>query len=67
VGDLSFEQLVGVAKKKKAGLYAASLKAAAREVLGTCVSMGVTVDGKSPKEVQELIKGGAYDAQLKED
>jgi large subunit ribosomal protein L11 len=67
VGNLSFEQLVGVAKKKKAGLYAASLKAAAREVLGTCVSMGVTVDGKSPKEVQELIKGGAYDAQLKED
>jgi large subunit ribosomal protein L11 len=67
VGDLSFEQLVSVARKKKAGLYAASIKAAAREVLGTCVSMGVTVDGKSPKEVQELIKSGAYDAQLKED
>ncbi len=67
VGDLSFDQLVDVAKKKRAGLYAADLKAATREVLGTCHSMGVTVDGKPAKEVQDLIKSGAYDAQLKED
>jgi len=66
VGDLSFEELISVAKKKKAGLYAATLKSAAREVLGTCQSMGVNVDGKPAKEVQDLIKSGAYDAQLKE-
>jgi hypothetical protein len=29
--------------------------------------MGVNVDGKPAKEVQDLIKSGAYDAQLKED
>ena len=66
VGDLSFEQLVDVAKKKKLGLYAATLKAATREVLGTCQSMGVTVDGKPANEVEDLIKSGAYDTQLKE-
>ncbi len=66
VGDLPFAKLVEVAKKKKAGLYAATLKAATREVLGTCHSMGVTIDGKPAKEVQGLIKSGAYDAQLKE-
>jgi large subunit ribosomal protein L11 len=66
VGDLPFDQLVSVAKKKRAGLYAATLKSATREVLGTCHSMGVTVDGKSAKEVQDLIKSGAYDAQFKE-
>jgi large subunit ribosomal protein L11 len=66
VGDLSFDQLVTVAKKKKAGLYAATLKSAAREVLGTCVSMGLTVDGKPAKDVEAAIKGGEYDAQLKE-
>src|SRR5512136_2783384 len=59
VGDLTFDELVSVAKKKKAGLYAASLKAAAREVLGTCQSIGVTIDGKPAIEVQELIKSGA--------
>jgi large subunit ribosomal protein L11 len=66
-GDLQFEELVSVAKKKRAGLYAASLKAAVREVLGTCLSMGVTIDGKPAKEIQGLIKSGAYDAQLVED
>ena len=67
VGDLEFGSLISVAKKKRAGIYAASLKAAVREVLGTCQSMGVTIDGKPAKEVQELIKNGAYDAQLLED
>jgi len=66
VGDLSFDQLVTVAKKKKAGLYAATLKSATREVLGTCVSMGLTIDGKPAKDVEAAIKGGEYDAQLKE-
>ncbi len=66
VGDLSFDQLVTVAKKKKAGLYAATLKSATREVLGTCVSMGLTVDGKPAKDIEAAIKSGAYDAQLTE-
>ncbi len=66
VGDLTFDQLVTVAKKKKAGLYAASIKSATREVLGTCVSMGLTIDGKPAKDVEAAIKSGEYDAQLKE-
>lgn len=65
--DLPFDELVGVAKKKKNGLYAASLKAAVREVLGTAQSMGLTIDGKPANQVQDEIKSGAYDAQLKED
>ncbi len=64
VADLSFDQLIGVAKKKRAGIYAASLKTAVREVLGTCQSAGVTVDGRPAKEVQEAIKTGEYDSQL---
>ena len=67
VGDLTMDELISVARKKRAGLYAASLKGAVREVLGTCHSMGVTVDGKSAGEVQELIKSGAYNGQLMEE
>ncbi len=66
VADLSFDQLVGVAKKKRPGIYAATLKTAVREVLGTCQSAGVTVDGRPAKEVQEAIQSGEYDAQLTE-
>ncbi|MFC1803239.1 50S ribosomal protein L11 [Thermoproteota archaeon] len=66
VADLSFDQLIGVAKKKRQGLYAASLKTAVREVLGTCQSAGVTVDGRPAKEVQNAIKAGEFEAQLAE-
>jgi large subunit ribosomal protein L11 len=40
---------------------AKTFKLAAKEVLGSCVSMGVTVDGKDPREVQKGIDEGLYD------
>jgi len=64
VADLSFDQLIDIAKKKRPGIYAATLKTAVREVLGTCQSAGVTIDGNTAKEVQEAIKAGEYDEQL---
>ena len=38
-----------------------TLKGATKEMLGTCVSMGVTVEGKDPREVQKEIDEGNYD------
>ena len=64
VADLDFEQLIGIAKKKRQGIYAASLKTA--EVLGTCQSAGVTIDGQPAKEVQDAIKAGEFDMRLTE-
>ena len=29
-----------------------------KEIIGTCVSLGCTIDGKSPKEITSLIKSG---------
>jgi len=66
VGDLTMEQLVRIAKAKRAEVLAGSLKAAVKEVLGSCVSMGVTVEGKDPKDVQEEIDQGKYDELLEE-
>jgi large subunit ribosomal protein L11 len=37
-----------------------------KEVLGVCVSMGVTVEGKESKDVQKEIDKGAYDDLFKE-
>ena len=34
------------------------LKGNVKEVLGTCVAVGITVDGKSPKEVQKDVDEG---------
>ncbi|MBS7620317.1 50S ribosomal protein L11 [Candidatus Bathyarchaeota archaeon] len=64
VGNLAFEQLVEIAKKKREDMLAASYKAAINEILGTLVSMGVTVEGKPAKEFQKLIKSGVYDEAL---
>jgi large subunit ribosomal protein L11 len=61
VGDLSMEQMVKIAKIKAPQLLASTLKDATKELLGTCVSLGVTVEGKEPREVQEEIDAGNYD------
>jgi len=61
VGDLSIEQVLKVARIKRHELLARNLKTAAKEVLGSCVSMGVTVEGKDPREVQKEIDEGKYD------
>jgi large subunit ribosomal protein L11 len=61
VGNLSMEQVVRIAKIKRSELLAPTLKSAAKEMLGTCVSMGVTVEGKDPREVQREIDEGKYE------
>lgn len=61
VGNLSIEQLIRIAKIKRPELLSKTLKSAAKEILGTCVSMGVTVEGKDPREVMREIDGGKYD------
>jgi large subunit ribosomal protein L11 len=61
VGDLTMEQVVRIAKIKSPQLLAPNLKSAAKEMLGTCVSLGVTVEGKDPREVQKEIDAGNYE------
>merc|ERR1719210_2446816 len=40
---------------------AAPLAGTVKEVLGTCVSVGCSIDGKSPKDVQHAIDAGEID------
>jgi len=61
VGNLTMEQVVRISKLKRPEFLAKTLKAAAKEVLGSCVSMGVTVEGKDPREVQKEIDEDTYD------
>ncbi len=64
VGDLSLEQVVRIAKVKAEDILAKDLKGAVKEILGTGVTMGVTVEGKDPREVQKEIDEGKHDALL---
>jgi large subunit ribosomal protein L11 len=64
VGNLTIEQVLRIAKIKRHELLAKTLKFAVKEVLGSCVSMGVTVEGKDPREVQKEIDNGKFDGIL---
>jgi large subunit ribosomal protein L11 len=66
VGNLSIEQLKNIAKLKHAQLLASDIKAATKEILGTCVSMGVTVEDKDPREVQKEISEGKHNEMFNE-
>ena len=61
VADLSIEQALKIAKMKFDSLLSNDYKQGAKEVMGTCVSMGITVAGKDPRETQKEVDEGVYD------
>ena len=64
VGDLTVDKLVSIAKSKIAGSYATSIRSAAREVVGSCVSMGVKIEGKDAREFMKEIDSGKWDSKF---
>ena len=67
IGNLSMEQVVRVAKAKRSKVLARTLMGAVKEVLGSCVSMGVTVESKDPREAQKEVDEGKYDKLFEEE
>ena len=61
VADLSVEQVKQIAEQKLTDLLAYDAKQAAKEVVGTCTSLGVTIEGENPREFKERIDAGEYD------
>ena len=66
VGNITMKDVVEIAKMKKNDLLGKDLKAKAKEIVGTCVSMGVTIEGMKGKEVIKKIEEGAYEEYFKE-
>ncbi len=64
VGNLTMDQVVDVVHKKKGAFLSYTIKNAAKEVIGTCVSLGVTIEGKKAKEIYADINAGKYDEKL---
>jgi large subunit ribosomal protein L11 len=64
VADLSVDQVTQIAEQKQSDLLAYDLKNAAKEVVGTCVSLGVTIEGDDPREFKEKVDAGEYDDVL---
>ncbi len=65
IGNLTLEQVLKIAQMKMKDSYANDAKAAFKEVLGTFVSMGVTVDNRDPREVQREVDQQKHNELLK--
>jgi large subunit ribosomal protein L11 len=66
VADMTVDQVKTVAEQKQSDLLSYDLKNAAKEIVGTCTSLGVTIEGNDPREFKERIEAGAYDDMFAE-
>ncbi len=64
VGNLTIDQCIKITKMKRENLLAKDMKKALKEIVATVVSMPVTIEGKSPKEILKEIDEGVYDSKL---
>lgn len=64
VGNLTIKQVRKIVDMKGDDLLGATMKARAMEVAGNCVAVGVTLDGKNPKDFQAAVRAGEYDEAL---
>lgn len=64
VGELLIEQIIKIAKMKEDSLSGANLKNKVKEILGTCDSMGVKVEGVKAVEAIKLVNEGKFDSEI---
>lgn len=64
IGNLTIEQVKKIAEQKIDSLNSFELKSAMCEVIGTCNSMGVYVEGKRAKDIMKEFKSGRFDSRL---
>lgn len=65
IGNLVIDQVVKITKMKFDTILGKDLKNKTKEVIGTCASIGVTIEGKKPKEILKEIDEGKYDSKFK--
>lgn len=65
IGDIKLPVVVKIAKAKLPSMQSLTLKNGVKEVLGTCITIGLTVEGKSPKVIQAEIDQGKWDQLIK--
>lgn len=57
-GNLSLNDVMGVAKTMRIRSLAKTMAGTVKEILGTCQSIGCTVDGQPPHDLIDAINAG---------
>ncbi len=63
-GDVPMDAIIKVANTKLEKSYASSLKSVAKTIIGTCLALGVKIEGKTPKEITAEINEGKWDEKF---
>ena len=64
VADIKIEQAIKVSKMKQDSLLGKTPKERVKEIIGTCQSMGILVEGKPAHEIIVAIDNGAYAQEI---
>ncbi len=65
--NASIEQIISVAKSKMQNMLSRDLKSALKTVVGTCGTLGILIESKSPFEIEKEIDEGKYDKEIQEE
>ena len=65
VANLRIEQIIKIAKMKGDSLAGRTLKDKVKEIIGTCVSMGILVQEMDPKIAVKKVDEGMFDKEIK--
>ncbi|MDP8003149.1 MAG: 50S ribosomal protein L11 [Caldisphaera sp.] len=60
IGDIKIESVIEVALRSKPKILSKDLISATKSILGSAKSIGLTVNGKDPKDVTKEINEGKY-------
>ena len=64
IGNLTIAQVAKVARMKAASSLVRDVKNGAKEVLGSCVSLGITVEGQDARKIIKEVDEGKHDSAL---
>jgi large subunit ribosomal protein L11 len=65
IGNMTFDQIQNVVDAKRDKFLEKTYKSAVKTVLGTALSVGLTVDGEDPRTIQNKINNGEYDDKIR--
>jgi len=64
VGEVSADMITKIANVKLESSYASSLKSVAKQIVGTCQTLGIKIEGKTPKEFTSEINEGKWNSKF---
>lgn len=57
-GNVSFEEVINIARIMRPRSMAKTLKGTVKEILGSANSVGCSIEGQNPRDMQDLVESG---------